>query len=50
MNNREELYHLIALARAERNRRDRIEGIIGNLIFGTLGAMTLFTIVLWLTR
>ena len=49
-NNRQELYQLIALARAERNRRDRIENIIGNVIFSILGALVLYTIALWATR
>lgn len=48
--NREELYHLIAIARAERNRRDRIEEIVGNVLFTILGACVLYTIVLWATR
>lgn len=42
--NREELYQLIALARAERDRRDRLEEIIGNVIFSILGALVLYTI------
>lgn len=50
MNNREELYQLIAIARAERNRRDRIEEIVGNVLFTILGACVLFTIALWATR
>lgn len=49
-NNHQELYQLIALARAERNRRDRIENIIGNVIFSILGALVLYTIALWATR
>lgn len=48
--NREELYQLIEIARAERNRRDRIEGIIGNVIFSTLGACVLYTYYLWIAR
>lgn len=50
MNNREELYQLIAIARAERNRRDRIEEIVGNVLFTILGACVLYTIALWATR
>lgn len=48
--NREDLYQLIAIARAERNRRDRIEEIVGNVLFSILGACVLYTIVLWATR
>lgn len=48
--NREELHQLISLAREERNRRDRVEEIVGNVIFSILGACVLFTIFLWLTR
>lgn len=48
--NREELYQLIDLARAERNRRDRIEDIVGNVLFTILGACVFYTIALWLTR
>ena len=50
MNNREELYLLIALARAERDSQDRIVDIVGNVLFSILGACVLFTIFLWLTR
>jgi len=48
--NREELYQLIAIARAERDRRDRIEEIVGNILFTVLGGCVLFSIVLWATR
>lgn len=48
--NREDLYQLIALARAERDRQDRIVDIVGNVLFSILGACVLFTIFLWLTR
>jgi hypothetical protein len=48
--NREELYQLIAIANAERDRRDRIEEIVGNILFSVLGGCVLFTIVLWATR
>jgi hypothetical protein len=48
--NREELYQLIAIANAERDRRDRIEEIVGNILFSVLGSCVLYTIVLWATR
>jgi hypothetical protein len=48
--NREELYQLIAIANAERDRRDRIEEIVGNILCSVLGCCVLFTIVLWATR
>lgn len=48
--NREELYQLIVIARDERNRRDRIDEIVGNVLFTILGACVLYTIVLWATR
>jgi hypothetical protein len=48
--NREELYQLIALARAERERTARIEEIVGNVLFSILGGCALFAIVLWATR
>ena len=47
---REELYQLMALAREERQRTARIEGIVGAVLFSTLGACVLFTIALWATR
>jgi hypothetical protein len=48
--NREELYQLIAIANAERDRRDRIEEIVGNILFSVLGSCVLYTIVSWATR
>jgi len=48
--NRQDLYQLIALARADRARHDRIVDFVGNVLFTILGACVLFTIVLWLTR
>ena len=50
MSTREELYQLTALARAERNRQDRITDIIGNVLFSILGSCVAYTIILWLTR
>jgi hypothetical protein len=47
---REELYQLIAIAHAERERTARIEGIVGNILFSVLGCCVLYTIVLWATR
>jgi hypothetical protein len=47
---REELYQLISIARAERERTARIEDLVGNVLISVLGACVLFTIVLWLTR
>jgi len=46
---RQELYQLIAIAHAERERRDRIEDLIGNVLMSVLGACVLFTIFLWAT-
>jgi hypothetical protein len=48
--NREELYQLIAIARAKRERTARIEEIVGNILFSVLGGCVLYTIVLWATR
>lgn len=48
--NRQEMYQLIALARAERARHDRIVDIVGNVLFTILGSCVLYTIALWLTR
>jgi hypothetical protein len=48
--NREEMYQLIAIARAERERTSRIENIVGNILCSVLGCCVLFTIVLWATR
>ena len=48
--NHEELYQLIAIARAERERTARIENIVGNILFSVLGSCVLYTIVLWATR
>lgn len=47
---RQELHQLTALARAQRDRTARIEGIIGAVLFNALGACVIYTIVLWLTR
>jgi hypothetical protein len=47
---RQELYQLIDLARAQRAKTARAEELIGNVLFSVLGACVLFTIVLWLTR
>ena len=47
---RQELYQIISLARAQRDRTSRIEGIVGNILFTILGGCVLFTIALWLTR
>jgi hypothetical protein len=46
---REELYQLIDIARAERERTARIENIVGNILFTVLGACVLFTVILWAT-
>lgn len=48
--NREDLYQLIAIARADRARHDRIVDIVGNVLFSILGACVLYTIALWATR
>lgn len=48
--NREDLYQLITIARADRARHDRIVDIVGNVLFTILGACVLYTIALWLTR
>jgi hypothetical protein len=47
---RQELYQLIDLARAQRAKTARIEDLVGNVLISVLGACVLFTIVLWLTR
>jgi hypothetical protein len=47
---REELYQLIALAHAQREKTERIEDIVGAVLFSALGACVLFAIVLWATR
>jgi len=48
--NRQDLYQLIDIARAERARHDQIVDIVGNVLFSILGACVMFTIFLWLTR
>jgi hypothetical protein len=47
---REELYQLITLARAQREKTARAEELVGNVLFSVLGACVLFTIVLWVIR
>jgi hypothetical protein len=46
---REELYQLIELARAQREKTARAEELVGNVLFSVLGACVLFTIFLWAT-
>ena len=48
--NRNEIYELIAIARADRARHDRIVGAVGAVLFSAMGACVLYTIVFWLTR
>jgi hypothetical protein len=47
--NREELYHLIDIARAGRERTTRIENLVGNILCSVLGCCVLVTIVSWAT-
>lgn len=50
MTNRTQLYALIEQARIERERTERIEGIIGGIIFTILGSCVLATMIHWVTR
>ena len=45
-----ELHAALQQARAQRQRTEKIEGIVGGILFSILGACVLTTIVLWLTR
>ena len=47
---RQELYQLVSLARAQRERTARIESIVGNVLMSALGACVLYAIAAWLTR
>ena len=47
---RQELYQLASLARAQRERTARIESIVGNVLMSALGACVLYAIAAWLTR
>ena len=45
-----ELYELMNQARIERARVEKIEGIVGGVIFSTLGVCVLFTMIYWIAR
>ena len=47
---RQELYQLTSLARAQRERTARIESIVGNVLMSTLAAFVAYAIAAWLTR
>ena len=49
-NSRNELYELMHQARIERARVEKIEGIVGGVIFSTLGACVIFTMIYWIAR
>jgi hypothetical protein len=49
-NQRQELYQLISLARAQRQRTARVESIIGNVLMSALGACVVYAIAAWFTR
>jgi hypothetical protein len=47
---RQELYQLISIARAQHERTARIESIVGAVLMSALGACVLYAIAAWLTR
>jgi hypothetical protein len=47
---RQELYQLISMVRAERERVARIESIVGHVLMSALGACVVYAIAAWLTR